>query len=106
MGAVVGRAGVGHSAPVIDTTDEQLCEQVEVNLLGVIRSVQAVLPAMRTARKGHVLAVASVAAGLPVPRAVIYSATKAGVVTFCEGLRRAVGPHAIALTALPPAVTP
>src|SRR5260370_42533408 len=100
MGALVGNGGVGQSAPVIDTTDEQLCERVEVNLLGVIRSVQAVLPAMRTARKGHGLAVASVAAGLPLPRAVIYSATKAGGATFCEPLRRAGGPHGIAASGI------
>ena len=60
---LVANAGVGHAAPVLETTEEQLREQVEVNLLGVIRSAQAVLPAMRTQGSGHILAVASVAAG-------------------------------------------
>lgn len=99
---LVANAGVGHAAPVVETTDEVLREQVEVNLLGVIRSVQAVLPAMLAARRGAILAIASVAAGCVLPRAAIYGATKAGVVAFCEGLRREVGPQGIAVTAILP----
>jgi len=99
---LVANAGVGHAAPVMETTEEQLREQVEVNLLGVIRSAQAVLPAMRTQGSGHILAVASVAAGCAMPRSAIYSATKAGVVAFCEGLRREVSMHGIAVTAILP----
>jgi short-subunit dehydrogenase len=100
--ALVANAGVGHSVPVIETTEEQLLEQVEVNLLGVIRSTQAVLPAMRAAGKGHILAMASVAAGCATPGAAIYSATKAGVARFCEGLRREEGPRGIRVTAILP----
>jgi short-subunit dehydrogenase len=100
--ALVANAGVGHAVPVIETTEEQLLDQVEVNLLGVIRSAQAVLPAMRAVGKGHILAVASVAAGCAMPGAAIYGATKAGVVRFCEGLRREEGPHGIAVTAILP----
>ena len=46
--------------------------------------------------------VASVAAGCAMPRSAIYSATKAGVVAFCEGLRREVRMHGIAVTAILP----
>jgi NAD(P)-dependent dehydrogenase (short-subunit alcohol dehydrogenase family) len=99
---LVANAGVGHGASLIETTEEQLREQVEVNLLGVVRSAQAVLPAMRDQGSGHILAVASVAAGCAMPRAVIYSATKAAVVAFCEGLRREISPHGIAVTAILP----
>jgi short-subunit dehydrogenase len=100
--ALVANAGVGHAAPVLETTEEQLLEQIEVNLLGVIRSTLAVLPAMRARGSGHILAIASVAAGCALPRAVVYSATKAGVVRFCEGLRREVRPYGIAVTAILP----
>jgi short-subunit dehydrogenase len=100
--ALVANAGVGHSASVIETTEEPLREQVEVNLLGVVRSAQAVLPAMRDQGSGHILAVASVAAGCAMPGAVIYSATKSAVVAFCEGLRREVSAHGIAVTAILP----
>jgi NADP-dependent 3-hydroxy acid dehydrogenase YdfG len=100
--ALVANAGVGYTSPVRELADELLREQVEVNLLGVIRSARAVLPAMQTARRGHILAVASVAAGCVMPGSAVYGATKAGVVAFCEGLRREVGRHGIAVTAILP----
>jgi short-subunit dehydrogenase len=100
--ALVANAGLGYSFPVVETTEAQLREQVEVNLLGVIRSAQAVLPAMRATGRGHILAMASVSAGIAMPGAAIYAASKAGVVAFCEGLRREVGPHGIAVTAILP----
>jgi short-subunit dehydrogenase len=100
--ALVANAGLGCSTPVVWMSDEQVREQVEVNLLGVIRSAQAVLPSMLAAGSGHILAVASVAAGVVMPRAAVYGSTKAGVVAFCEGLRREVGPQGIAVTAILP----
>jgi NAD(P)-dependent dehydrogenase (short-subunit alcohol dehydrogenase family) len=100
--ALVANAGVGHTVRVSEITEEQLQEQVEVNLLGVIRSARAVLPAMRIAGGGHILAVASVAAGCIMPGSAVYGATKAGVVAFCEGLRREVARDGIAVTAILP----
>jgi len=52
--------------------------------------------------RGHILAIASVAAGCVMSGSAVYGATKAGVVAFCEGLRREVGRHGIAVTAILP----
>jgi short-subunit dehydrogenase len=100
--ALVANAGLGHSTPVVEMTDDEILEQVEVNLLGVIRSAQAVLPTMLAAGRGHILAMASVSAGITMPSAAIYGATKAGVVAFCEGLRREVAHRGIAVTVILP----
>jgi short-subunit dehydrogenase len=100
--ALIANAGVGYSASVIEMSEEQLLEHVEVNLLGVIRSARAVLPDMRAAGRGQILAIASVAAEVALPGAVVYAATKAGVVAFCEGLRREVAADGIAVTAVLP----
>jgi short-subunit dehydrogenase len=100
--ALVANAGVGHSMAVAETTEEQMLEQIDVNLIGVIRGVQAVLPAMLAARRGHILAMASVGAAITMPGAAVYGATKAGVVAFCEGLRREVSGHGVAVTAILP----
>ncbi len=99
---LVAYAGLGYPVTVAETTEEQLREQVDVNLLGVIRSARAVLPAMQAAGRGQILAVASVAAGVPMPGATIYAATKAGVVAFCEGLRREVAPSGVTVTTILP----
>ena len=99
---LVANAGLGYAVPVAQTTEEQLREQVEVNLLGVIRSARAVLPAMLSAGQGHIISMASVAGAVTMPRAAVYGATKAGVVAFCEGLRREVGPRGVRVTAILP----
>jgi NAD(P)-dependent dehydrogenase (short-subunit alcohol dehydrogenase family) len=99
---LVANAGIRHGAPVLEMTDEQLREQVEVNLVGVIRCVQAVLPGMLAEGHGHIVAIASVAGACTMPFAAAYGGTKAGVIAFCEGLRREVGRRGIAVTAVLP----
>jgi short-subunit dehydrogenase len=85
---LLANAGVGHGVPFVDTTDDQLMEQIEVNLLAVMRCAQAVLPGMLARRSGHILSIASVASEIPSPAGVIYAASKGGVLAFSEGLRR------------------
>lgn len=85
---LLANAGVGHGVPFVETTDDQLMEQIEVNLLAVMRCAQAVLPGMLARRSGHIISIASVASEIPSPAGVIYAASKGGVLAFSEGLRR------------------
>jgi len=85
---LLANAGVGHGVPFVETTDDQLMDQIEVNLLAVMRAAQAVLPGMLARRSGHILSIASVASEIPSPAGVIYAASKGGVLAFSEGLRR------------------
>jgi short-subunit dehydrogenase len=59
---------------------------VEVNLVGVIRTVSATLPHI-TERRGYVLIVSSVAAFTMMPGMAAYAASKAGVEQFANSLR-------------------
>lgn len=85
---LLANAGVGHGVPFVESTDDQLMDQIEVNLLAVMRAAQAVLPGMLARRSGHILSIASVASEIPSPAGVIYAASKGGVLAFSEGLRR------------------
>jgi short-subunit dehydrogenase len=85
---LLANAGVGHGIPFVQTTDDQLLDQIEVNLLAVMRAAQAVLPGMLARRSGHILSIASVASEIPSPAGVVYAASKGGVLAFSEGLRR------------------
>jgi short-subunit dehydrogenase len=71
---------------------------VGINLMGVIHSARAVLPFMIAQKQGHILTVSSIAAGIAMPGAAVYAATKAGVHRLAEGLRREVRPHGIFVT--------
>lgn len=85
--AMVAGAGIAGTAGSIRTIEPADFERViEVNLLGVWRSVRAVLPEIVT-RRGHVVVVSSIAAILPTPLMAAYGASKAGVEAFGRSLR-------------------
>jgi NAD(P)-dependent dehydrogenase (short-subunit alcohol dehydrogenase family) len=94
---VVANAGIaGVSAPVA-TADPAVFEKVlEVDLLGVWRSVRATLPHV-VARKGYVLVVASVAAVIPTPTMAAYGMAKAGAESFGRSLRIELAPAGTAV---------
>ena len=99
---LVANAGLSRGGPLEKLSEAALLEQIEVNLLGVIRSFRAVLPAMLARGSGHVIAISSVAGEIGAPTNVIYSATKAAVTLLCEGLRREVAGRGVAVTAVLP----
>jgi short-subunit dehydrogenase len=63
---------------------------LEINLLGAVDTLQAVLPGMRRRRQGHIVLVSSLAALCPLPDAPAYSASKAGLLSYGQALRAAV----------------
>lgn len=85
--AMIAGAGIAGTAGSVRTIDPVEFERViEVNLLGLWRSVRAVLPEI-VARRGHVVVVSSIAALLPTPLMAAYGTSKAGVEAFGRSLR-------------------
>jgi NAD(P)-dependent dehydrogenase (short-subunit alcohol dehydrogenase family) len=83
---VMANAGVA-VAGLVETVDVRSWERViEVNLLGVWRTVRTCLPYV-IERRGYVLPVASMAAAVHGPVMSAYSAAKAGVEAFGDSLR-------------------
>lgn len=98
---VVHAAGVGGARPLVDCTDEQLRELVQVDLLAVIELTARLLPGMLQRADGHVVAVSSVAR-LGVTGEAAYSATKAGLAGFCDALRLEVAGTGVRITEIVP----
>lgn len=99
---LVNNAGLGYAGPLVTLAADQLREQVATNLLAVIEASQAVLPTMIAQQRGHIINVASIAGLIGLPHSTVYSATKAGVIGFSEGLGREVRRYGIHVTALCP----
>jgi acetoacetyl-CoA reductase len=66
-------------APAHRMTREQWARDIEVNLTGAFRAVQACLPGMRERRHGRIVVISSGAARSGLPGQVAYAASKAGL---------------------------
>ena len=82
----IANAGVANVGTVLTMDPEDFERVIEVNLLGVWRTVRATLPHV-VERRGYVLPVASLAAVAHAPLMAPYTATKAGVEAFADALR-------------------
>jgi NAD(P)-dependent dehydrogenase (short-subunit alcohol dehydrogenase family) len=87
--AVMANAGIAPAGMVRSTHPDAFDATVEVNLLGVWRTVRAALPQI-IERRGYVLVNASLAAVVNAPGMAAYSASKAGAEAFANSLRAEV----------------
>ncbi len=85
----MANAGIGGGGPVRHTDPDAFERVIEVNLLGVYRTVHACL-AHVIERRGYVLVVASLAAVVHAPAMASYAASKAGAEAFADSLRSEV----------------
>jgi short-subunit dehydrogenase len=95
---LVACAGIGSLTivPVLDTPT--LRRTLEVNLLGVAHSIEAVLPGMIERGRGHIVGVASVAGYRGFPWMISYSASKAGLIAYLEALRPGLRRRGVTVT--------
>jgi short-subunit dehydrogenase len=75
---------------------------IEINLLGALDTLHAVLPAMRTRGRGHIVLVSSLAAFSPLADAPAYSASKAGLLSYGLGLRAALAKSGVRVSVVCP----
>ncbi len=99
---LIANAGVGHRVQLNPMNVEQIEKVIRVNLLGVIYSLEAVLPAMLDRHSGHLAAISSVAAFKGMPGESAYCASKAGLGAFMEGLRIQLRGTGLAVTTINP----
>jgi NAD(P)-dependent dehydrogenase (short-subunit alcohol dehydrogenase family) len=94
--AVVANAGVAPRGTIASTPVDAHVRTIEVNLLGVVRTVSATMPHVLAA-KGYYLLVASAAAYTALPGMAAYCASKAGVEHFGNALRLELGYRGVAV---------
>jgi len=99
---LIANAGVGAPTTVEPFNVGDAEKMFRVNVLGVIYSLEAVLPQMIERRRGHLAAVSSLAAYKGLPGESGYTASKAAVNVFMDGLRVQLRSKGIAVTTICP----
>ena len=84
---VIGAAGKYKPVFSQELSLEDFRSTLDVNYMGVINMLDAVLPAFRARRSGHVAWIASVAGYLGLPKSAAYGPTKAALINLAEGLK-------------------
>ncbi|MGZ8218614.1 SDR family NAD(P)-dependent oxidoreductase [Methylomagnum sp.] len=87
VGVLVNNAGYGQYGPIEEIPLEATRRQFEVNVFGLIRMCQLVLPGMRRQGAGRIINVSSIAGEISQPGAGIYHATKHAVEAIGDTLR-------------------
>ncbi len=77
-------------------------QMIAVNLMGAIRVIHTVLPAMRAAKAGRIVLVGSVAGYRGLPKAMGYGLSKAAVIHLAENLRQDLDGSGIAVQLVNP----
>ena len=85
---VIANAGVSVGTLTEDAADLDAFQQVmDINVLGMVKTFQPFIAAMRAANQGTLVGIASVAGFRGLPGASAYSASKAAAISYLESLR-------------------
>jgi NAD(P)-dependent dehydrogenase (short-subunit alcohol dehydrogenase family) len=99
---VHSNAGHGLAGPLEGTTDAQLIDLLQTNLLGTMRVIRAFIPSFRERGKGLFITTTSIGGHLTLPLNAAYHATKWGLEGFCESLAFELGPFGIGVKTIAP----
>jgi short-subunit dehydrogenase len=102
---LVNNAGVGLFAAAEESSIEQVRGLFDVNVFGVVRVTNAVLPVMRRQASGRIINMSSILGLIPAPYSAIYAATKHAVEGYSESLDHEVRAFGIRVILVEPAYT-
>ena len=100
---LVNNAGAGgRIAPVIEMSDEDILQSISVNLTGALLGCRRAAKVMRTQRSGTIINISSVCQRQAWPGWSVYSAAKAGLGQFSNGLYTELREYGVRVTTVMP----
>ena len=102
LDVVVNNAGYGLFGAVEEITEQQLRDQLEVNLFGILHTTQAALPIMRAQGSGHIIQISTVGGIGAFPNLGGYHASKWALEGLTESLAQEVAGFGVKVTLVEP----
>jgi NAD(P)-dependent dehydrogenase (short-subunit alcohol dehydrogenase family) len=99
---LVNNAGYGYQSSIEEGEDAEIRAQFEANVFGLAAMTRAVLPGMRSRRRGHIVNISSQAGFIGFEGSGYYAATKHAVEGLSDSLSREVAPLGIKVTCVEP----
>lgn len=101
---LVNNAGIGGNGVAEESPLEMYAEVFDVNVMGIVRGVQAVAPHMRSRGSGTIVNISSVAGRIAALAQSPYVASKWAVEGLSEGMAQELAPHGIRVVIVEPGV--
>lgn len=102
---LVNNAGIGLLGGAEESSIAQALRLFDINVFGVIRVTNAVLPIMRRQKVGRIVNMSSVLGLIPAPFNGLYAATKHAIEGYSESLDHEVRTQGIRVSVVEPAYT-
>ncbi|MEE2959337.1 MAG: SDR family oxidoreductase [Myxococcota bacterium] len=102
---LVNNAGFGIAGSFVETAPEKVMGMIQVNITSLVELTYRLLPGMLERKSGHIMLVGSLNAFMSVPTFAVYSATKAFVRSFGEGLAGECAGSGVSVTTVHPGGT-
>ncbi len=98
----INNAGMGIGGPIEFTSNKDAERQMDVNFMGMVRFLHAVVPVMRRQGGGRIICFSSIAGKLGLPFQGFYSASKFAIEGYCDALRLEVKQFGIDVVVIEP----
>ena len=85
---IYNNAGIMPTANLSELHHSEWKEMLDINIMGVLNGIAAVLPTMKAQKSGHIITTDSVAGHVVYPGSAVYCGTKFAVRAIMEGLRQ------------------
>lgn len=97
---LINNAGMGMVGAVEDATKEDITRLFNLNLIGAVQMMTAILPKMREQKQGQIINISSIGSEMGLPFRGFYSASKSALDKVTEAIRYEVSPWKIEVCSL------
>ena len=95
-------SGISRKNLIIDTTEDEIKDVIDTNLIGTINAIKAVSENMLSNHKGKIITIASMWGEVGASMESIYSASKGGVIAFTKAMAKELGYNGINVNCISP----